>query len=165
MKCSFDISSFLEEIFSLSHSIVFLYFFALFIGEAFLSLLGILWKSAFSWVYLSLSPLLFASLLSLAICKISSNSLPPCILFLGDGFGHCLLYNVRVPLSIILQALCLSDLIPWIYLSFLPYNHKGFDLGRTWMVFAIRYWSEPQSAPALIFADCVELLHLQLKII
>ena len=32
MKCSLDISNYLEEISSLSHSIVFLYFFALFIG-------------------------------------------------------------------------------------------------------------------------------------
>ena len=29
---------------------------------------------------------------------------------------------------------CLSDLIPWIYLSLPLYNHKGFDLGHTWMV-------------------------------
>jgi len=94
MKCSLDSSNFLEEIFSLSHSIVFLYFFALFIEEAFLSLLAILWNSACSWVYLSLSPLLFTSLLSSAICKVSSNSLLSCILFLGDGFGHCLLNNV-----------------------------------------------------------------------
>ena len=38
------------------------------------------------------------------------------------------------PLSIVFQALCLSDLIPWIYLSLPLYNHKGFDLGHTWMV-------------------------------
>ena len=36
--------------------------------------------------------------------------------------------------SIVLQALCLSDLIPWIYLSIPLYNRKGFDLGHTWMV-------------------------------
>ena len=36
MKCSFGISDFLEEIPSLSHSVVFLYFFAL-IAEGFLS--------------------------------------------------------------------------------------------------------------------------------
>ena len=36
--------------------------------------------------------------------------------------------------SIVLQAFCLSDLIPWIYLSLPLYNHKGFDLGHTWMV-------------------------------
>ena len=36
MKCSLDISSFLEEISRLSHSIVFLYFFALITEEGFL---------------------------------------------------------------------------------------------------------------------------------
>ena len=33
MKCSFGISDFLEEISSLSHSVVFLYFFALFTNQ------------------------------------------------------------------------------------------------------------------------------------
>ena len=36
MKCSFGISDFLEEISSLSHSVVFLYFFALFAEEGFI---------------------------------------------------------------------------------------------------------------------------------
>src|SRR5574337_1021981 len=36
MKCSFGISDFLEEISSLSHSVVFLYFFALVAEEGFL---------------------------------------------------------------------------------------------------------------------------------
>ena len=36
MKCSFDISNFLEEISSLSHSIIFLYFFMLISEEGFL---------------------------------------------------------------------------------------------------------------------------------
>ena len=36
MKCSFGMSDFLEEIPSLSHSVVFLYFFALFTEEGFL---------------------------------------------------------------------------------------------------------------------------------
>ena len=39
-----------------------------------LSLLAILWNSAFKQVYLSFSPLLFASLLFTAICKVSSNN-------------------------------------------------------------------------------------------
>ena len=43
------------------------------------------------------------------------------------------------PLSIILQALCPSDLIPWIYLSLPLYIHKGFDLGHTWMPICIPY--------------------------
>ena len=38
------------------------------------------------------------------------------------------------PPSIVLQAVCLSDLTPWIYFSLPPYNCKGFDLGHTWMV-------------------------------
>ena len=42
--------------------------------KAFLSLLAILWKSAFKWIYLSFSPLLFASLIFSAICKASSDS-------------------------------------------------------------------------------------------
>ena len=35
------------------------------------------------------------------------------------------------PLSIVHQALCLSDLIPSIYFSLPLYNHKGFDLDYT----------------------------------
>ena len=42
--------------------------------KAFLSLLAILWNSAFKWVYLSFSPLFFASLLFTAISKASSDS-------------------------------------------------------------------------------------------
>ena len=42
--------------------------------KAFLSLLAILWNSAFKWVSLSFSPLPLASLLSSAICKASSDN-------------------------------------------------------------------------------------------
>ena len=42
--------------------------------KAFLSLLVILWNSAFRWVYLSFSPLSLASLHFSAICKASSDS-------------------------------------------------------------------------------------------
>ena len=42
--------------------------------EAFLSLLALLWNSAFRWVYISFSPLLFVSFLFSAICKASSDS-------------------------------------------------------------------------------------------
>ena len=41
--------------------------------KAFLSLLTILWNSAFKWVYLSFSPFLFTSLFSV-ICKASSEN-------------------------------------------------------------------------------------------
>ena len=43
--------------------------------KTFLSLLAILWNSAFRCLYLSFSPLVFASLLFTAICKASSDSL------------------------------------------------------------------------------------------
>ena len=42
--------------------------------KAFLSLLAILWNSTFRWVYLSFSPMLFASLLFSAIHKASSDN-------------------------------------------------------------------------------------------
>ena len=42
--------------------------------KAFLSLLAILWNSAFRCLYLSFSPLVFASLLFTAICKASPDS-------------------------------------------------------------------------------------------
>ena len=42
--------------------------------KAFLSLLAILWNSAFNWVYLSFSPLLFTSLVFTGILKASSDS-------------------------------------------------------------------------------------------
>ena len=43
-------------------------------GQTFLFLLAILWNSAFKWVYLSFSPLPFASLLFSAICKAYSDN-------------------------------------------------------------------------------------------
>ena len=62
---------FLEKISSLSHSVVFLYFFAWSLRKAFLSLLAFLWNSGFKWVYLSFSPLPLAFLLFSALCKAS----------------------------------------------------------------------------------------------
>ena len=73
MKCSLGISNFLKR------SLVFpiLLFpsisFHWSLSKAFLSLLAILWNSAFKWVYLSFSPLPFASLLFTVICKASPD--------------------------------------------------------------------------------------------
>ena len=72
--CSLGISNFLEEISSLSHSIVPSVSLPWSLRKAFLSLLAILWNSASKWVYLSFSPLLLSSLLFTAICKTSSYS-------------------------------------------------------------------------------------------
>ena len=37
------------------------------------------------------------------------------------------------PWSIVLQAFCLPNLIPWIHSLSPLYNHMGFDLGHTWV--------------------------------
>ena len=74
MKCSLGISNFLEETCSLSQSVVFLYSLHWSLWKAFLSLLVILWNSAFKWAYLSFSPSLFTSLLFTAICKASLDN-------------------------------------------------------------------------------------------
>ena len=104
--------------------------------KAFLSLLAILWKSAFKWVYLSSSPLLLASLLLTAICKASSDNHFYLLRFFFLGMDDLDLCPIQCnkPLSIVYQALCLSDIVPSIYFSFPLYNHKGFDLGHSWMV-------------------------------
>ena len=96
MKCSLGISNFLEEISSLSHSIVFLYFFALITEEDFLispcySLelciqMGISLLFSISFCFSSFLSYLEA-LLRQPFCLFA-------FLFLGDGLSSCLLYNV-----------------------------------------------------------------------
>ena len=103
--------------------------------KAFLSLLAILWNSAFKRVYLSFFPLHFASLLFTATCK---APLENHFAFLHFFFLGMVLITASCTMSQTsvhsFQAPCLSDLIPWIYFSLPLYNHKGFDLGHTWMV-------------------------------
>jgi len=102
--------------------------------KAFLSLLAILWNSAFKWVYLSFSPLPFASLLFSAILRpLQTTILPFCIAFSWEMvlITACCTMSWTIINS---SSGTLSDLIPWIYLSLPLYNHKGFDLGHTWMV-------------------------------
>ena len=73
MKCSLGISNFLEEISSLSHSIDFLYFFALITEEGFISPCYSL-ELCIQMGICFLFALLFTSLLFTAICKASSDS-------------------------------------------------------------------------------------------
>ena len=73
MKSSADISNFIEEISSLSPSIVFLYFFALFTKEGFLISPCYFLELCIQMGIFSLSPLLFASLLFSAIYKAPSD--------------------------------------------------------------------------------------------
>ena len=98
MKCSLGISNFLEDISSLSHSVVFLYFFALIAEEGFLISSCYSLEFCIQMGIAFLSPLLFAILLFTAICKASSDSHFAffAFLFLGDGLDSYLLYNVMI---------------------------------------------------------------------
>ena len=74
MKCSLGISNFLEEISSLSDSVVFLYFFAMIAEEG--TLISPCYSSelCIQMLISFLSPLPFTSLLFSAICKASSDN-------------------------------------------------------------------------------------------
>ena len=100
--------------------------------KTFLSRLAILWNSTLSWVYLSFSPLPFASLLFSAICKASSNNHFAFLHVFYFGMVLVTTSYTMLQTSVHSSSGTLSDLIPWIYLSLL-YNHKGFDLGHIWM--------------------------------
>ena len=95
-NCSLGISNFLKEISSLSHSVVFLYFFALIAEEGFLISSWYSLELCIQMLYLSFSPLLFTSLCFTAICKVSPDSHFAFFAFLfhRDGLDPCLLYNV-----------------------------------------------------------------------
>ena len=111
MECSLGISNFLEEISGLSHSIAFLYFFALITEEGFL-ISPCYFLELWIQEYLSFSPLPLVLFFSqLFVRPLQTTILHFCIYF-SWGWLQC--YK---PLSIALQALCLSDLIPWIYFS------------------------------------------------
>ena len=104
MKCSPDISNFLEKIFSLSHSTVFLYFSALITEEGFLispcySLELCIQMDIFP--FLLCFWLLFFSQLFVRTPRQRFYFFA--FLFHGDGLISCLLYNVTM--SIVHQAL------------------------------------------------------------
>ena len=135
MKCSPGISDFLEEISSLSYSVVLVYFFALFTEEVFLispcsSLelciqMGISLLFSFAFSFASFS----------AICKASLDGhFAFCISFSWGWSWSLPPVQDHEPMFTVLQALCLSDLLPWIRLPLPLNNHKGFDLGHTQMV-------------------------------
>ena len=126
MKCSLGIFNFLEKISSLSHSVVFLYsFFHCSLKKAFLYILAVFWNSAFRWVYLSFSPLPVTSLLFSAICKASSdNRFAFCISFSWGWFWYLPPEPCYEQPFTVLQALCLPDLIPWIYSSLPLYSQS-----------------------------------------
>ena len=132
MKCSLGISNFLEDSSSFSPSIVFLYFFALSLRKAFLSLLVIFWNSAFRWVYLSFCPLPFCFSSFLFFHALLFSQLfasPPQTTLLYFFFFGMVLISTSFPMlwtSNHSSSGTLSDLIPWIYLSLPLYRKRSF---------------------------------------
>ena len=121
MKCSLIISNFLFFPCSL-FTFIFLHYS---LKKTFLSLLAILWNSAFSWVYLFFPPLPYFLFFSQLFVKPPQiTTLLSCISFSLAWFWLLPSIQCYEPLSVILQALFLPDLIPWIYLSPPLYNHK-----------------------------------------
>ena len=100
MNCSLGISNFLKEISSLPILLFPSISLHWSLRKAFLSLLAILWNSAFRCVYLSFYLLRFASLLLSANCKASSDRHFTIlhIFFLGDGFDHPVLHSIMLVL-------------------------------------------------------------------
>ena len=103
-----------------------------FIEEGLLFSFSYFWNSAFSWMYPSLSPLLFTFLHSSDIHKTSSENHFAFLLFLGIVlFGPPVQYYG--PLSIVFEAHCYLDLVPWINLLPLQWIQRGFGLNHTWL--------------------------------
>ena len=166
MKCSLGISNFFEEISTLSHSIVFLYFFALIAEEGILiSLLFFGTVHSNGYIF---SPLLSASLLFKAICKAFFRQ-PFCLfafLFLGDGLisAFCTVSRTSVHSSSGTVSIGSNPLNLFITSTVFDLDHPEwlvvypifFNLSLN---FAIRNsWPESQITPGLVFADCIELL-------
>ena len=111
MKCSLGISNFLEEISSLSHSIVFLYFFALITEEGFLISPCYSLELCIQMGISLLFSFTLTSLLFSAICKASSDS--HFVFCISSSWGWSWFLSpvqCHEPPSIVHQAPCLSDL-------------------------------------------------------
>ena len=112
MKCSLGISNFFEDISSLSHSIVFLYFFALISEAGFLIFpcysLELCIQMGISFLF----SLPFASFLFSAICQASLDYHFAFLHSFSSGWSWSQPpVQCHEPLSIVLQVLCLPDLI------------------------------------------------------
>ena len=95
--------------------------------------------------------------------------LPFCISFSWGWSLSLPLVQYHEAPFIVLQALFLSDLIPWIYLSLLLHNCKGFDLGHTWMAFTIncgKFWKkwEYQTTWPASSETCMQVRKQQLEL-
>ena len=99
-----------------------------------LSLLPILWNSAFSWVYFSfLLCLLLLFFSQLSVRPPQTTTLPSCLSFsLGWFWLPPPAYNVTTLVHSSSGTLSIRS-NPLIYSSPPLYHHKGYDLGHNWM--------------------------------
>ena len=129
---------------SLSHSIVFLYFFAL-IAEGFLSLLVILWNSEFKWVYLFFSPLFFASILSQLFVRLPQTAI---LLF-------CISFSWRW--SCFLLLVCFSSNKVWSILVNVPWDWEECVFFYYSMEYKVNV-NETKSVSSAIQVKCTQLV-------
>ena len=138
MKCSLGICNFLEEISSLSHSIVFLYFFPLITEEGFLNSPCYSLELCIQMGVSSFSPLPLLLFFSQIIVRTPQTTiLPFCIFFLGDGLTLPPVKCHKLP-SIVLQALYQIEILVsishfqcMIIRDLIKKKKGGFDLGHT----------------------------------
>ena len=101
--------------------------------KAFLSFLAILWilhsDGCIFPFFLCLLLLFFSHL----FVRPPQITILPCLHFFFLGMVLITASCTMSQIFVHRQALCLSDLIPWIYFSLPLYNHKVFDLGHIWI--------------------------------
>ena len=142
---------FLEEISSVYHSIVFLYFFALIPEEGFLISPCYSLNSAFKWVYLSFSPLPFTSLVFIAICLNWVGLLTRVygmtivfVSFLGlshSGFSEFLVWMISWwPLGLILCMNSQMDTVPKLRAIALHSEEIRLNPGQSWPFVELHQW-------------------------
>ena len=130
LKCSLDVSNFLEEITSLSHSIVSLYFYALITEEGFLISPCYSLELCIQMDISFLSPLPFTSLLFSAICKASSDSHFAFLHFFFLGMV-LITFSCTMLRTSVHRSSGTVSIRSNLYFSLPLYKHKGFDLGYT----------------------------------
>ena len=74
------------------------------------------------------------------MCKASSESHFAFLHFFFFGMVLVTTSCTMLRTSVHISSGTLSGLIPWIYLSLSLLNHKGFDLGHTWMGYGFPYF-------------------------
>ena len=121
--------------------------------------------------YLSFSPLLFASPLFKAICKASSNShfaifhlfsMGMVLIPVSCKMSRTSIHSSSGTLSI--RSNSFYCVIIRDFISVIPEWSSSFPFFNLSLNFATKSsWSGPQSAPSLVFADCIELLHFQVQ--